>query len=144
MRRTHRHPVSAVPSLCSLVKAVHQVYYENDCRDDNAIGRGLTDLTARYLKQAPEDIAQTGLDCAHVTYNELIKNPVGVVKAIYKQFGWTFSPEVGILGAKTPLCNHLWACSSSNYSCRSFCSLHRSTSASWATTWPRTSASARR
>jgi hypothetical protein len=50
--------VSAVPSLCSLVKAVHQVYYENSCRDDAAIGRGLTDLTARSLRQVPGDIEQ--------------------------------------------------------------------------------------
>jgi LPS sulfotransferase NodH len=88
--------VSAVPSLCSLVKAVHQVYYENSCRDDAAIGRGLTDLTARYLRQVPGDIEQTGLDCAHVIYNELVENPITVVKAIYKQFGWKFTAEVRI------------------------------------------------
>jgi hypothetical protein len=89
-----------VPSLCSLVKAVHQVYYENSCRDDAAIGRGLTDLTARYLKQAPQDIAASKLDCSHVTYNDLIADPVAVVKGIYKQFGWNFTAEYeGIINA---------------------------------------------
>lgn len=82
-----------MPSLCSLVKSVHQVYYENSCRNDAAIGRGLTDLTAKYLKQAPKDIEATKLDCAHVTYNHLIERPVEVVKAIYQQFGWTFTAE---------------------------------------------------
>lgn len=85
--------MSAVPSLCSLVKSVHQVYYENSCRNDAAIGRGLTDLTAKYLKQAPKDIESTKLDCAHVTYNKLIEQPVEVVKSIYKQFGWKFTAE---------------------------------------------------
>ena len=32
---THRHPVSAVPSLCSLIKAFHSVYYEPECMDVN-------------------------------------------------------------------------------------------------------------
>lgn len=90
---THRHPVSAVPSLCSLVKAVHKVYYENNCRDDAAIGRGLTDLTAKTLKQAPLDIQSTGLECSHVTYNNLVADPVSVIRSIYKQFNWTFSAE---------------------------------------------------
>lgn len=85
-----------MPSLCSLVKCTHQVYYENNCRDDAAIGRGLTDLTARYLKQAPRDIEETGLDCSHVIYNELVANPISVVKGIYKQFGWNFTPEVRV------------------------------------------------
>lgn len=73
---------------------MHQVYYENQTRDDAAIGRSLTDLTARYLKQVPDDIEKSKLDCSHVLYNELIANPVSVVKGIYKQFGWTFTPEV--------------------------------------------------
>eukprot|EP01035_Chromulina_nebulosa_P020742 gene20742-26893_t len=38
---THRHPVSAVPSLCSLLKSLHQVYYEIDCRDDFALEEDL-------------------------------------------------------------------------------------------------------
>uniref|UniRef100_A0A7S3HFK3 Sulfotransferase n=1 Tax=Spumella elongata TaxID=89044 RepID=A0A7S3HFK3_9STRA len=90
---THRHPVSAVPSLCSLVKAVHKVYYENNCRDDNAIGRGLTDLTAKTLKQAPQDIIDSKLECSHVIYNDLVSNPIKVVKDIYAQFGWEFTTE---------------------------------------------------
>lgn len=95
--RTHRHPVSAVPSLCSLVKAVHQVYYEPSCRDDAAAGRSIANMTAKYLKLVPQDIQQSGLDCAHVIYNELISDPVNVVRSIYKQFGWTFTAEVRIV-----------------------------------------------
>ncbi len=90
---THRHPISAVPSLCSLLKAIHQVYYENECRDDALLGRRITDLSADLLERAPKEIAESGLDCSHIVYNDLIRDPMAVLKSIYRQFGWTFSPE---------------------------------------------------
>jgi hypothetical protein len=92
-RRTHRHPQSAVPSMCSLVKAVHQVYYEKDCKDDAALGRAICDISADHLLKTPANIEASKLDCAHVIYNDLIRDPVSVVRAIYSQFGWEISPE---------------------------------------------------
>ncbi|KAJ1432312.1 P-loop containing nucleoside triphosphate hydrolase protein [Ochromonadaceae sp. CCMP2298] len=90
---THRHPQSAVPSMCSLVKAVHQVYYEKDCKDDAALGRAICDISAEHLLKTPANIEASKLDCAHVIYNDLIRDPVSVVRAIYSQFGWEISPE---------------------------------------------------
>ena len=89
---THRHPQAAVPSMCSLVKAMHQVYYENECRDDAAIGRAVSDMTAHNLQNAPKDFQDTKVPCANITYNDLIKDPIAVVKSIYTQFGWEFTP----------------------------------------------------
>jgi len=89
----HRHPVSAVPSLCSLLKAFHMLYYEPECRDDAELGRVLKIVSENVLEQTPKDIAASGLDCAHVLYNDLIKRPEEVVKGIYKQFNWTYSDE---------------------------------------------------
>ena len=91
--RTHRHPLSAVPSLCSLIKGIHQVYYENECRDDAKLGRAITDLSADLLTRAPGEIEESGLDCSHIVYNDLIKNPMETIKKIYKQFGWEFTAE---------------------------------------------------
>lgn len=89
----HRHPASAVPSLCSLVKAFHQVYYEPDSRDDHALGQKIKYVSEQLLQQTPKDVAASGLDCANVVYNDLIRDPVKVVKDIYQQFNWEFSAE---------------------------------------------------
>lgn len=96
----HRHPVSAVPSLCSLLKAFHMLYYEPECRDDMELGRRIKKVSQEVLAQTPKDIASSGLECAHVLYNDLIKQPEEVVKGIYKQFNWTYTDEYdGILKA---------------------------------------------
>lgn len=82
-----------MPSLCSLLKALHQIYYENECRDDAALGAAIDDVSAATLNQAPRDIEESGLECSHISYNQLIKDPVSVVKSIYKQYNWEFTEE---------------------------------------------------
>ncbi len=79
--------------MCSLLKAVYQVYYENEQRDDAAIGKAVRDVSADYLLRGVEDIKKTGIDHTHVTYNNLIRDPIGTMKGIYKQYGWNFSTE---------------------------------------------------
>ncbi len=91
--RTHRHPISAVPSLCSLLRATHQVYFEPDTRDDHVLGKEVAKVSEVLLQNAPKDIEQSGLDCNHVIYNQLIDDPVAVIKGIYSKFGWTYSKE---------------------------------------------------
>jgi len=90
---THRHPVSAVPSLCSLLKAVHQIYFDKDGRNDAALGGEIAKVTGDLLEKAPKDIAESGLSCFNVTYNTLIADPIGTVKNVYKEYGWTFTEE---------------------------------------------------
>jgi hypothetical protein len=90
---THRHPQNAVPSLCSLVEAAHSVYYEPESMDTAALGHSIRDVSAKLLTQAPVDIAASGCDSANVLYTELIKDPMSVVRNIYKEFGWDFTSE---------------------------------------------------
>eukprot|EP01038_Epipyxis_sp_PR26KG_P015666 gene15666-21190_t len=90
---THRHPVSAVPSLCSLLKSFHQVYYETSSRDDLQLGKAVSIASADGLSKAIDDIPTTKLDCANVIYNELIKDPIGTVEKVYATYGWEITPE---------------------------------------------------
>jgi len=90
---THRHPVSAVPSMCSLLKAMHQIYFEKEGRDDSKLGFKVAEVSGNLLTTAPENIRTSGLDCIDVTYNTLINDPLATVKSIYKQYGWEFSKE---------------------------------------------------
>ncbi len=90
---THRHPVSAVPSLCSLVKAFHSVYYEPECLDVNALGKSIAQSTGEILRQATQDMAETKLAHSDVVYNDLVKDPIECVRSIYEKMGWTFSDE---------------------------------------------------
>ena len=59
---THRHPISAVPSMCSLIKAFHKFYYDPDGRNDNELGKKINEFTQKMLSQAPQDIKKSGLD----------------------------------------------------------------------------------
>jgi hypothetical protein len=89
---THRHPISAVPSMCSLLSSIHKLYYENECRDDHALGRTMLKVSEDLLVKAPTQIKESGLPCADVIYNNLVENPIKVVRDIYDQFGWAFTP----------------------------------------------------
>lgn len=90
---THRHPTSAVPSLCSLLKAFHQVYYEPQGYDRRNLGRSVADLSLNLLQQTPKDIVESRLPCAHVTYERLIEDPISVVRGIYKDLGFVFTDD---------------------------------------------------
>lgn len=79
--------------MCSLIKAVHQIYYEKESRDDAQLGREISKVSAMALEQGPKDIKEAGLDCSHVNYEDLVSNPLQTVKNIYKQFGWIVTEE---------------------------------------------------
>ncbi len=91
--RTHRHPVSSIPSMCSLLKSIHQVYYEPDCRDDNLIGKAVKECFEKRLKKIGDDVASCGTAAVNIVYENLVKDPVGEVKKIYAQYKWDFSAE---------------------------------------------------
>ncbi len=88
---THRHPVHAIPSMCSLLKAVHKVYYEPDSRDDFLIGQAVKRCYEGRLNGIGDDIENYGNNASHVIYENLVKDPISVVKGIYSQFGWEFT-----------------------------------------------------
>lgn len=90
---THRHPTSAVPSLCSLMSALHTVYYEPDYRDDVALGRSIVNCTEWLLTNTPKVLQETGAPHVDVVYNKLVKDPVGTVRSIYAACKWEFTAE---------------------------------------------------
>ena len=90
---THRHPQNAVPSLCSLVQAAHSVYYEPEAMNTSALGAKIRDVSADLLTKAPLDIVASGCENADVLYTDLIKDPLAVVRHIYKEFNWPFTEE---------------------------------------------------
>ena len=57
------------------------------------MGKRIKYATEQLLQQTPKDVKESGLDCADVIYNDLIKDPKAVIKKIYKQFHWTYSDE---------------------------------------------------
>jgi len=90
---THRHPVSSVVSMASLLKAVHSIYFDKEGRNDKVLGRQIKKVTEELLLQVPLDIKESGLPCCEITYNGLVKDPMGTVRTIYAFYKWEFSKE---------------------------------------------------
>lgn len=90
---THREPVNAVPSLGSLLKSVHQLYFEPECRDDKKLGQKLKTVTEEYLEKCEKDIVDAKLDIKHVYYGDTTKNCIETIRGIYSHFGWEFTKE---------------------------------------------------
>lgn len=90
---THRHPISAVPSLCSLLKAFHQLYYEKEGCDERQLGRTVKEISEKHLFECQKDIDATKLNCIHTIYNEIIADPIKLIKSIYSKCGWEFTSE---------------------------------------------------
>lgn len=79
--------------MCSLLKSIHQVYYEPDCRDDNLIGQSVKRCFEQRLAKIGDDVESCGQASVNVVYENLVKDPVGVIKSIYSQYNWEFSAE---------------------------------------------------
>jgi hypothetical protein len=90
---THRHPVSAVPSMCSLVKSLHQLYYENESRDDKLIGKEIARISGELLANCNKQITDANFDHVDSIYEELIKDPIAYIRQIYQKFRWPFTVE---------------------------------------------------
>ena len=72
---------------------MHELYFDREGFDPEEVGRKIPDYCDHTLSQATIDIAASGLECAHVVFSELTKDPVAMMRAVYKQFGWEFSAE---------------------------------------------------
>lgn len=75
------------------MKSLHQVYYENETRDDKLLGRQICQLSHQYLVQTPKDIEESKLGCSNINYENLVKDPIGTVKQVYQTFGWEFTSQ---------------------------------------------------
>ncbi|RYG58368.1 sulfotransferase, partial [archaeon] len=81
----HRHPQPAVSSMCSLVQALGDVFFETNGHEALDMGPTAIASAERSLVQVVSDIQETGLQCEHVLYENLVKDPLGVVRTLYSQ-----------------------------------------------------------
>jgi hypothetical protein len=91
--RAHRHPVPNINSGCNLLRAIHDLYYTHDCCEEKLMGPRTVNYCLRAVDSAINDLESTKLDCGHVIFDELVKDPISIVKAIYKQFNWEFTKQ---------------------------------------------------
>jgi hypothetical protein len=69
------------------------MYFEAHGRSDFELGRRVSDMTAQLLQNAQADLAHTNSPLSHVSYEELIREPVETVKKVYDRFGWTYTEQ---------------------------------------------------
>lgn len=91
--RAHRKPETTFSSICALLTAMHHIYYEREDCDPLRLGNAMLSITELVLEKGMTDMNASKLEKANVLYHDLIKDPIGVVKDIYQQFGWEYSTE---------------------------------------------------
>lgn len=83
---THRDPVEVVGSACSLLKAVRPMF--SDEVDLLAIGRTLLETFDVMVERTTAYLETHGHDSiCHVQYLDMMSDPVGEVKRVYRHFG---------------------------------------------------------
>jgi hypothetical protein len=90
--QTHRDPSVAIASQCSLVAVLRAV--SSDAVDPHAIGRDVPERFARGMERAMtvrETADPTRFYDVH--YRDLLVDPLGVVRALYRNFGLELSDE---------------------------------------------------
>jgi hypothetical protein len=89
---THRDPAEVVGSCCSLIANVRAMY-SNEV-DMKGIGESFMDTFEIMIARANAYKAKHGQDAIHdVQYADNMRDPIGMVKGIYKHFGEVLSPE---------------------------------------------------
>jgi hypothetical protein len=87
--RLHRHPARAVPSLCSLAAAYRAIFSERIDRLE--IGETILDMFVDGTRRMMAADFPSG-DLADVHYADLVADPIGVVRHIYRELGYPWSP----------------------------------------------------
>jgi hypothetical protein len=90
---THRDPVKAVPSLCSLSAALDGVSYKTvDMEEVGQRTVGIIEQLVNRSMQAREEV--DGGQVYDMHYKEFVKDPVAAVRGIYEHFGYNYSPAM--------------------------------------------------
>lgn len=89
----HRHPFPTVSSQCSLLRAMHELYFTKDCLNQEGSGEGVMKYCDRTIQPALDQIKDNKWTCAHVNFNELTKTPLEAVKRVYKELDLEFTPS---------------------------------------------------
>lgn len=94
--QTHRDPLKVLPSVASLLQA--QLRMRSDHLDVTALRLGLTGEGLAYGLDRATALRDAGRinesRIVDVRYFELVRDPVGVVRAVYDRFGWPFTADV--------------------------------------------------
>jgi hypothetical protein len=93
----HRHPCPTVTSMCTLIKALHGMYFDRDTLFVNDHGKNIHNLTKYLLPKVEKELKELNIPIAHVLYQNLIADPVGTVRHVYKEFGWEVTPEYEVV-----------------------------------------------
>jgi hypothetical protein len=91
--RAHRHPYTTISSACSMLRALHEMYFERDHLDPIDLGRRCVNYVFGVFSQAPAEISRAKLQCADIVFENLTRDPIGTVKSIYRQFDWEYTEE---------------------------------------------------
>lgn len=89
----HRHPLPTVASLSAMMCALHSIYYEKETCDPKEVGENMAELCDKALVKAIKDLEETGLETSHVIFNNLVEDPISVVKGIYKDLNMEYTQE---------------------------------------------------
>ena len=88
---THRHPASIVPSVASLLTSVRSLYTDHE--DSARTARESLQIWSSYFNRFVEDRGLLGKDdqIIDVQFEDFIQDQLGVVRSIYRRFGWDLS-----------------------------------------------------
>ena len=90
---THRHPAQVVPSTASLISSMRSLY--SDEEDTKRTGREQLSTWSDFLNRFLFDRQRLNKvdQIVDVEFESFKQNQLGVVDAIYEQFGWDLHPE---------------------------------------------------
>jgi hypothetical protein len=96
--QTHRNPLEAIPSYCSMMEAIMEI---RESVDRAALGPTVLEYLARSLETGLA--ARDNLDPSRifdVDYRRFVSDPEPVVRELYQHFGFELPPEtVSTMGA---------------------------------------------
>jgi hypothetical protein len=91
--QTHRDPVRVLASLASLIATLHGAF--SDLVDPAEIGRDVSARWAEALRRSIEVRAHAREDrFVDVHYQQLLRDPMAVVRRLYERMGETLAPDV--------------------------------------------------
>jgi len=93
---THRDLNDAIPSFCSFLRACQDMYEGERYLQLDELGKDIMSSSQKFLKNAHDFYKSTSQEKnphSSVMYKDLIKDPVGTVRNLYKELGYEFTAE---------------------------------------------------
>lgn len=90
--QTHRDPVKAIPSLCSTLHMARRMF-EGDAADPTVIGPREVEYWAKAMETTELARRSRPDQFFDMDHREFHRDPLGVIRRIYDQFGLTLTDE---------------------------------------------------